>query len=374
MLNACRLALVLIPASVAIGLVIFFIVKSDQNFDDEWKTGSNVRRDTRADSIEMAEDDIIVRLNREFEQYFATTDSLTEEQWRNALPTPTERIQMSLLIKMLLLLKHFNKIKSADQILILFGVLSQSVTLSFLGDEHQYCVIHEKLDPKSGKFPRYWGYVVIRAASNATRPNLHHSAAHFQTDGEVCAQAAALFERTGSRTLVVAGASRFAVEGNLTSPCQPPNALADAAHNNETMFHLMNVAISEAMSAFPTNDRNVFIQWHGMANTSCPASDIYASAGARSTNFIYQDPEAPVNKIVRSVNRINGTELAKTPAMDSNCRLQATTNVFGRLLNGVPADQNITGNFVHIEQKQEARDDWEMWTQALEQAFPTIPI
>ncbi|KAI1717224.1 hypothetical protein DdX_06961 [Ditylenchus destructor] len=337
MLNACRLGLVLIPASIAIGLIIFYIVKSDQNIDEEWKTESNVRRDTRAGSIEMGEDDTVVRLNREFEKYFATTDSLTEEQWKNALPTPMERIQMSL-------------------------------------DERQYCVIHEKLDPKSGKFPRYWGYVVIRASSNATRPYLHHSAAHFQTDGDVCAQAAALFERTGSRTLVVAGASRFAVQGNLTSPCQPPNALADAAHNNETMFHLMNVAISEAMSAHPPSYRNVFIQWHGMANTSCPASDIYASAGARSTNFIYQDPEAPVNKIVRAVNRVSGSDLAKTPAMDSNCRLQATTNVFGRFLNGVTADQNITGDFVHIEQKQEARDDWEMWTQALEQAFAIIPL
>jgi hypothetical protein len=57
------------------------------------------------------------------------------------------------------------------------------------------------------------------------------------------------------------------------SACQPKNALADAAHNNETMFHRMCTAVLEA--AKREGDRGggaqeeaIFLQWHGMAESS----------------------------------------------------------------------------------------------------------
>ena len=75
--------------------------------------------------------------------------------------------------------------------------------------------------------------------------------------GDVCNQAAAIFERTGSRSLVVAGATRFSLRGNISSPCQPRNAIADAAHNNLTMFHTMCVGL------FETSKNGIFMQWHG---------------------------------------------------------------------------------------------------------------
>jgi len=79
----------------------------------------------------------------------------------------------------------------------------------------------------------------------------------FNMKGDVCNQTAAIFERTGSRSLVVAGATRYSVRGNHTLSCQPKNAIADAAHNNLTMFHTMCVGVYEA------SNNGIFMQWHG---------------------------------------------------------------------------------------------------------------
>ena len=78
--------------------------------------------------------------------------------------------------------------------------------------QNKYLIIHEKI-PVGGKFPKFWGYTALCARKYATRPNLHHSASHFESDGDVCNEAATIFEQTGSRSLVVAGANRYAVIG-----------------------------------------------------------------------------------------------------------------------------------------------------------------
>ncbi|CAK5111284.1 unnamed protein product [Meloidogyne enterolobii] len=177
--------------------------------------------------------------------------------------------------------------------------------------------------------------------------------------GDVCNQTAAIFERTGSRSLVVAGATRYSVRGNLTSSCQPRNAIADAAHNNLTMFHTMCVGVFEA------SNEGIFMQWHGQQ--SCPQSGAFISAGAKGTNPIYKDKEAYVNKLVSTVNKLVGEDIATTPLQDRKCSLVASTNVFGRIVNGVEEEnacegkadpKNVTGNFIHIEQQRKYRDDW----------------
>lgn len=66
---------------------------------------------------------------------------------------------------------------------------------------------------------------------------------------------------------------------------------------------------------------------------------------------------------------------------DTTCSLTATKNVFGRLLNGVPASevctqaadaQSATGRFVHVEQAFEVTqaDHYDGWVRALEATFP----
>ncbi|KAI1705478.1 serpentine type 7TM GPCR receptor class ab chemoreceptor domain-containing protein [Ditylenchus destructor] len=111
-----------------------------------------------------------------------------------------------LLIRTIFALPNFDSIASGRHpgILSSFQVLARSISVTVIGRQRQFCVIHENVDPITGKFPRYWGYVVIASKSAAKRPYLHHSASHFLSDGDVCNQAATLFERTQSRSLVVA--------------------------------------------------------------------------------------------------------------------------------------------------------------------------
>lgn len=48
------------------------------------------------------------------------------------------------------------------------------------------------------------------------------------------------------------------------SACQPENEIADAAHNNKTMFHTMNIAVYKAAEIQQNKKQNVYIQWHGI--------------------------------------------------------------------------------------------------------------
>ncbi|EYC40037.1 hypothetical protein Y032_0632g883 [Ancylostoma ceylanicum] len=212
---------------------------------------------------------------------------------------------------------------------------------------------------------------------------IHHSAAHFDSEGQVCAQAAALFERTRSRSLVVAGASRYAVKGDHRSECQRQFQIADAAHNSRTMFHWVNTVLKdlaeEDVRTGGIEDDHFFVQWHGMSETSCVASDVFISTGI-ANNSVY-DKNIPANKLMLSFNRL-AVDLrleAKTPRQDVQCKLTAGTNVFGRYVNGVPGEsvcnttaqeKDVIGRFVHVEQKAASRDNISLWTSVIEDAFP----
>ncbi|KAK6041228.1 hypothetical protein COOONC_21267 [Cooperia oncophora] len=232
------------------------------------------------------------------------------------------------------------------------------------------------------RFRRMWGYTVIASKTFALRP-IHHSAAHFDSDGPVCAQAAALFESTQSRTLTIAGASRYAVEGDHPCECQRNFQLADAAHNNRTMFHWVNTVLKDLADEEAQVDGNdkghFFIQWHGMAETSCLASDVFLSAGIYNCSIYEAD--IPVTRLLNSFNKLASEKgmRASTPREDPDCRLTAGTNVFGRYVNGVqrenvcntPAqEKDVQGRFAHVEQKAASRDNISLWIAVIEDAFP----
>ncbi|KAK5971336.1 hypothetical protein GCK32_016523, partial [Trichostrongylus colubriformis] len=220
----------------------------------------------------------------------------------------------------------------------------------------------------------------------------HHSATHFDSDGPVCTQAAALFENTGSRTLAIAGASRFAVIGDQRSECQHNFQLADAAHANRTMFHvslkmfillfhwvstvLKDLAEIEAQAEGKDNGY-FFIQWHGMAETSCMASDVFLSAGIHNCSIYEAD--IPVRRLLTSLIRLAPGMKVSTPREDADCRLIAGTNVFGRYINGVPREnvcntpaheKDVMGKFAHVEQKAASRSSISLWTAVIKDAFP----
>jgi hypothetical protein len=94
--------------------------------------------------------------------------------------------------------------------------------------------------------------------------------------------------------------------------------LADAAHNNQTMFHAMCTALLEAIRQNQTaieEANTTFVQWHGMAETSWLVIEIelrsdidrsfhffsmetasFLSVGAKGDHSIYTDPNSTVNR------------------------------------------------------------------------------
>uniref|UniRef100_A0A915PHA9 Uncharacterized protein n=1 Tax=Setaria digitata TaxID=48799 RepID=A0A915PHA9_9BILA len=258
----------------------------------------------------------VQKVNAYLEQFFASENSITEAEWYESLPTDNERMEMIKLLKSLY--------KSSDNddfchpsVMDDYSNLTKSCTITLFKDT--YCIVHERNTSR-----RYWGYVVI-ARNNGTKRNLHHSASHFQSDGDVCNESAAIFERTNSKTLVINGANRYAVKSGAKNQCQNKTFLADAAHNTETMYQTFNQAIYQLKKHFNT-----------------------ISFGA------------------------------EIPHAESHCNLSGTTNVFGRYVNGVP-EANVCyqsanktqepAMFVHIEQKRRVRDDWNLWTQIITEIF-----
>uniref|UniRef100_A0A7E4UZ44 DDE Tnp4 domain-containing protein n=1 Tax=Panagrellus redivivus TaxID=6233 RepID=A0A7E4UZ44_PANRE len=321
----------------------------------------------------------ILEFNGVLEAHFARENQISKEQWEDALPTEYERTEAVGLVNYLMSLLTFSNVTHSS-VLSLFPRLRNFVNITFFEDK--YAVVHEILrddaDNRSLQpFSRYWGYVVITGRKYATKPYLHHSSPHFESDGDVGNQSAAIFEATASRSLVVAGASRYAVrDNNATNPCAKNYAVADAAHNNLTMFHTFNTAIfkvSKVIEATTVLPDDIFLQWHGMSERSCIASPVLISIGAKGTDEVYNDPNLTANKLKLAYG--NG---AHNPMEDPSCNLAATTNIFGRLINGVPEDEvclhsaaedDIKGQFLHLEQKRQARDDHLSWIKATQKAF-----
>uniref|UniRef100_A0A0M3IDD6 Lipase domain-containing protein n=1 Tax=Ascaris lumbricoides TaxID=6252 RepID=A0A0M3IDD6_ASCLU len=186
------------------------------------------------------------------------------------------------------------------------------------------------------------------------------------------------------------------------------------------MFHTICEGLYEATLKSGIEE-SVFIQWHGMAETSCSTVQAFVSAGVDNSSSIYLDANLPANRIVHHFNALMGgastpafdTEChllattnifgryingvppnvvlkivhhfnalmggASTPAFDTECHLLATTNIFGRYINGVPPNvvcyerannTSIRGGFVHIEQKRAIRDNWDLWTKVINASFP----
>jgi len=101
-----------------------------------------------------------------------------------------------------------------------------------------WCVLVEThtFNDTTPAFRRGWGFVVTpyQTVTPATR-SLHFSAPHPFTDANTPRQAAAVFERTGAKSLVVTGRHRRAYdEATSCSKALPPDTFykTDSAHDN----------------------------------------------------------------------------------------------------------------------------------------------
>jgi len=229
-----------------------------------------------------------------------------------------------------------------------------------------YCLFMEILDANgNGKVDRGWGTFIVDPA--AIR-ELSHQAAHPISDSTTENQAVGVFKATGSRSYLLAGAHREA--NPAASSCQGSYKQADAAHNVANMFQAANEELRDHYGPSPWNA----VQWHGMAADTCANVDVYLSHGmSRSPNVGDKAPE------LRSHMLAHHPSWAIEITGSGACGLNATDNVQGRLLNGVPAGSvcstaatDTTGTFLHIEQDPGFRGAGD-WTAAVEETWPALP-
>ncbi len=244
----------------------------------------------------------------------------------------------------------------------LSGIM-QIRTFTDASDGKTYCVLMEVRDDEpietggDGYVDRGWGTFITNP--NPTR-ELSHQAPHPIFDSTTENQAVAVFQATNSRSYLMCGADRRA--NPPPSACQPSQQFgeADCAHNVNNMFQ----PTQEELLAFYGAQPWTAIQWHGMSAMTCPLVNAYLSLGFNAT-----PPEDSQISVLQSNMRLYHPDWSvQVPdSAGSPCTLNATDNVQGRLLNGVPPERvcntramTPTDKFIHIEQQPGFRSasDW----------------
>jgi len=229
-----------------------------------------------------------------------------------------------------------------------------------------YCLFMEVLDANgNGKVDRGWGTFIVDPL--ATRELSHH-APHPISDSTTENEAVGVFKATGSKSYLMAGAHREA--NPAASSCQGSYKQADVSHNVANMFQPAN---DELRSHYASSSWNV-IQWHGMAADTCSNVDVYLTHG------LNRAPVAPDTILeLRDNMRAHHPGWAIEVPGAGACGLNATDNVQGRLLNGVPAGsvcstaaEDASGTFIHIEQDPGFRAAVD-WAAAIQETWPLLP-
>ena len=239
----------------------------------------------------------------------------------------------------------------------------QVKTFTDTGNGRNYCLLMEILDQNGNGYVDN-GFGTFIVYNSATR-QMSHQAVHPISDSTTESQAVTVFKYTDSRSYLMAGAHRNA--NSAASTCLSSDPESDASYNSNTMFQATN----EELLAFYGAASWFAIQWHGMAASTCPDTDVYPSHGLNVT-------PAPTDKI--AVLRDN--LLVHHPTWDvdlpgsGSCSLNATKNVQGRLLNGVAAEcvcctaaLSYTQKFIHIEQDPNFRNPSD-WIAPITDTFP----
>lgn len=225
-------------------------------------------------------------------------------------------------------------------------------TVSDTSNSREYCVLMEVASTvMPGYVDKGWGTFITYA--QATREISHH-AAHPKystkttgTSGDSFTEREAIriFKLTDSRSFLMAGARRSA--NHVSSTCQSKAWMSDVTHDVGNLFFPAN----QALQAFYGTRDWTAIQWHGKAAATC-TNDMFLSNG------LNQAPPAgsKVHALHAAIQAVMPAWTVEMPGA-STCTLTGTTNVEGRLLNGVaPANvcktsaKSATQKFIHIEQ------------------------
>lgn len=241
-------------------------------------------------------------------------------------------------------------------------------TFTDQGNGITYGVAMENADADgNGVVDHGWGTLILNPAATL---DLVLAAPHSLHDSNTGRQAVALFKRTQARAFLMNGAHRYA--NDAVSPCQSTTKESDVAHNSDSFFH----ATTRSIAAYYAGLNRMFtmVQCHGMGATSCPGVDVYMTYG----NSAVPEPWESLSKLKNYLHLLQPTWVIAAPGDGYTCSLSGGTNIQGRLLNGVVAEQvctvstmNYSGRFIHMEQKLTMRQDgwFDDWAEALTRAF-----
>lgn len=219
------------------------------------------------------------------------------------------------------------------------------------------CAVYEAAESNGdGKLDLGWGMFLVRPGADW---NLDIQVPHPFDDLRTLEQGMDLFSALPFRTLLVAASRRDADAD--ASACQDDYSGSDPSHNTKNVF----AATSSVIAA----DTDAVVQLHGMADDSCDDLDVFVTEGVNAPLGVSSIAKRIQNAIASL------TDWNTAAPNESTCDLEGTTDVPGRILNGVSesaacddeADE-ATGIFVHLEQKLDVRESG-LWTSVMEAAL-----
>lgn len=253
-----------------------------------------------------------------------------------------------------------------------------------------YCI----LATKSILHP--WGNVIVDLDSSSVTKNLSFDCPHPKYDAETGEQGIRMLKGTTARSWIVSGSHRMA-NNRTIGTCQPQYSHypSDVAHSVDNCFLAAVAAIKFYYESVVDQDYTS-VQLHGMGKSTCTSIDTFFSHGSCSETVIYENhnrPNLESNERKSSLEKIDILQtIAQAHPLDDgrhavagkdggvdDCKLCGSTNVQGRLINGVTREDlcdtfasSYNGRFVHIEQKREYRRESHdrFWNDVFNDAYP----
>ncbi|RUP44761.1 hypothetical protein BC936DRAFT_149041 [Jimgerdemannia flammicorona] len=311
-----------------------------------------------------------------------------------------------------------------------------------------FCVFYEKTSRQAftstkREYQKGWGIFVVPKTFRQVSRFIHLSAPHPKWDSGTPQQAAYLFANSGAKSLLVDGRHRWAITAPSACISVGNHSKTDPTHDNNEVFHSASQVIHNwqinAPNTCPVTGGCAFIQIHGKASNTCSGSGgtinsrIFVSCCSQPSltcqhNHLHHYPltfkhknksnglagsstlyrtysTSPANRLAYHLSQAFGAGSGgvNMPINDTVCDLAASTNVFGRIVNGVlnsPANHECTtaatdasalnkNRFVHAEQSPDMRalspdsclstgcagasrninTNWPAWNTALKKAF-----
>ncbi len=201
------------------------------------------------------------------------------------------------------------------------------------------------------------------------------AAPHSLYDLNTGKQAVSVFKQTNAHLFLLNGSHRNA--NTTVSTCQAEYKESDMAHNADNFFQASTQTLQQYYQA--KSQSFTMLQFHGMGSSSCVGTDVYMTFGKSSAPLANES----LARLKFHLRCEQPTWSVVLPGELQTCDLSGGTNVQGRFLNGVAAENvcntaaaNYSTRFIHMEQKLAKRQDefFDDWSRAVRNTFTQVIV